>query len=46
MIVSVTLPQSEPLAIQTLNEDKENIKSVIEESIDKYINKKLYKSNG
>lgn len=42
MIVSVTLPQSEPLAIQTLNEDKENIESVIEESIDK----KLYKSNG
>lgn len=46
MIVSVTLLQSEPLAIQTLNEDKENIESVIEESIDKYINKKLYKSNG
>lgn len=40
MIVSVTLLQSEPLAIQTLNEDKENIESVIEESIDKYINKK------
>lgn len=39
MIVLVTLPQSEPLAIQTLNEDKENIKSVIEESVDKYIKK-------
>lgn len=41
MIVSVTLPQSEPLAIQTLNENKENMESVIEESIDKYINKKI-----